>query len=158
MTRRKGPTPRVDRWGPWFEDHRSPLPSGDRLFGNGWWTVTVTIMDPEAGMAGPLHLSIHDRPRSVRHDWREFQRVKNELLGPEREAVELYPAESRLVDTANEYHLWVLEAGTQWPFGFTQRLTDDDEIGLAEEEEAMAAHGVDRAQIRNARQRKRVAS
>jgi hypothetical protein len=37
------------------------------------------------------------------HDWRELQRIKNEIVGDEIEAVELYPAESRLLDTANWY-------------------------------------------------------
>jgi hypothetical protein len=36
------------------------------------------------------------------HDWRDLQRIKNQLVGPECEAVELYPAESRKVDTANQ--------------------------------------------------------
>lgn len=69
------------------------------------------------------HLSIKRRDREpMMHDWRELQRIKNALLGPEREAVELYPAESRLVDTANQYHLWALPVGAQFPFGFTDRL------------------------------------
>lgn len=38
----------------------------------------------------------HDRA-PVR-DWRDMQRIKDELLGPEREACELYPAQSRMVD------------------------------------------------------------
>jgi len=29
------------------------------------------------------------------------------IVGEEHEAFEVYPAESRLVDTANQYHLWV---------------------------------------------------
>jgi hypothetical protein len=41
--------------------------------------------------------------------WRDFQRIKNELVGPEHEAVELYPAETRVRDTSNTYHLWVLD-------------------------------------------------
>lgn len=41
----------------------------------------------------------------ILRDWRHFQQIKNELLGEECEAVELYPAESRLVDTSNKYHL-----------------------------------------------------
>ncbi len=55
-------------------------------------------------------------------DWRQFQQIKNELVGPEFEAVELFPAESRLVDMDNEYHLWVnTEAGFRFPFGFARR-------------------------------------
>jgi len=44
-------------------------------------------------------------------DWRHFQQIKNELCGPEREGFELYPAESRKVDTSNKYHIWVLPDG-----------------------------------------------
>jgi hypothetical protein len=61
------------------------------------------------------------------HDWRDLQRIKNELVGPECEAVELYPAESRLVDTANQYHLWA-DADPTYRFGlgFNMRLTSSD--------------------------------
>lgn len=52
------------------------------------------------------HLVISNADESARHDWREFQRIKNEIWGPEVEAVELYPAESRLVDPSNAYYLW----------------------------------------------------
>ncbi len=48
--------------------------------------------------------------------WVEMQRIKNSLVGPERVAVEVYPAESKLIDAANMYHLWVLPAGFQLPF------------------------------------------
>ncbi len=47
---------------------------------------------------------------NARHDWREFQRIKNDLLGAEWEAVELYPAESRLLDPSNYYILWAAPA------------------------------------------------
>jgi hypothetical protein len=37
--------------------------------------------------------------------------------------VELFPAESRLVDTANQYHLWVMaDAEYRFPFGYQRRL------------------------------------
>ena len=55
-----------------------------------------------------------------------MQRIKNELCGTETEAVEIYPAESRLADTANQYHLWCVEPGVHFPFGFNDgRLADD---------------------------------
>jgi hypothetical protein len=53
-----------------------------------------------------VHLSIKRRDKNPVTDWRHKQQIKNQLVGPECEAVELYPAESRLVDTANQYHLW----------------------------------------------------
>jgi hypothetical protein len=42
--------------------------------------------------------------------------------------MEIYPAESRLVDTANQFHLWVLAPGVQVPIGFFDgRLVNDNE-------------------------------
>jgi hypothetical protein len=59
------------------------------------------------------------------HDWRDMQRIKNELCLPEREGFEMYPAESRLVDTSNQYHLFVLPLGVPMPFGYAQRDVSD---------------------------------
>lgn len=55
------------------------------------------------------------------HDWRHFQRIKNELCGEECEAIEIYPAESRLVDESNQYHLFVFERTLRLPFGYAER-------------------------------------
>ena len=66
-------------------------------------------------------LSIKRRDRSAIHDWRHLQRIKNEICGPEREACEVYPSESRMVDTSNQYHLWVLAEGHGFPFGYVER-------------------------------------
>jgi hypothetical protein len=51
-------------------------------------------------------LSIKRHDKEAFHDWRVFQRIKNAILGEEWEGVEIYPAESRLVDTCNQYHLF----------------------------------------------------
>jgi len=70
-----------------------------------------------------LHLDICPRDGKNAKNWRELQQIKNELVGPEHEAVELFPAESRLVDTANQYHLWVhVSSQFRFPFGFAKRL------------------------------------
>ena len=83
------------------------------------------IVDKDGVEVGTLiQLSIHDHARSTRRDWRHFQRIKNELLGPEEEAVELFPAESRLVDTSNEYFLWSIK-GWKWPVGFNERWVSE---------------------------------
>lgn len=59
---------------------------------------------------------------AIFRDWRHFQEIKNQIVGTENEAVELYPAESRLVDTSNSYHLFVSNDPTfRFPFGWTQR-------------------------------------
>lgn len=69
-------------------------------------------------------MSIHDHERTARHDWRDFQRIKNEICGPEEEAIEIYPAESRLVDMSNEYHIFCI-TGFKLPFGFAERWVSD---------------------------------
>ena len=106
---------------------------------------------------GMTHLSLKRLDRGVVHDWRDLQRIKNEVCGPEREAVEIYPAESRLVDLANQYHLWVMPEGEKMPIGFDmgrvvgnvpkgdpakQRIIDPDGVTKSEEDmqEAMKYH------------------
>ena len=49
----------------------------------------------------------------------------------EREGLELYPAEARLVDTANQYHLWVMPPGVRLEIGWDRRsVLDHDEIPI----------------------------
>lgn len=67
-------------------------------------------------------LSIKRRDRAAIHDWRALQEIKNRIVGPDHEGFEVYPAESRLVDTANQYHLWVfLDSKVRLPVGFRER-------------------------------------
>jgi hypothetical protein len=66
-----------------------------------------------------LYLSIKRIDQLPIHDWRDLQRIKDELVGAECEAIELYPAQSRVVDTANQYHLWVVQDESyRFPVGF----------------------------------------
>jgi hypothetical protein len=86
---------------------------------------------PDGSFGAYVHLTIRCADGSTRHDWRDFQRIKNELVGPETEAVELYPAESRLVDTANHYHLWVFKT-YRFPLGMEQREVSDGAPGISQ--------------------------
>lgn len=78
-----------------------------------------------------VSLSIKRIDREPIHDWRDLQEIKNQLLGAEVEAIELYPAESRLVDTANQYFLWATPvACPKFPFGFNEgRRVSQHSIG-----------------------------
>lgn len=70
-------------------------------------TVRRYDKDPVFGAHGGLiQLGISSMDGTARHDWREFQAIKNQLAGAECEAFELYPAESRLLDPSNYYTLW----------------------------------------------------
>ena len=104
-----------------MEDERKE----SNIFLNSRYQVDVRDAEPAPGWPKMKWLSIKRRDRAPVGDerFRDFQRIKNELVGKEHEAVELYPAESRLVDTSNQYHLWVIaEPGHMFPFGFGERF------------------------------------
>jgi hypothetical protein len=102
---------------------------------NDQYQVNVRRLEPTetSGFPAMIHLSVKRRDKGSLHDWRHLQQIKNMIVGPEHEAVELYPAESRLVDTANQYHLWVLADPTiRFPFGFHDgRAVTDEELAAS---------------------------
>lgn len=76
------------------------------------------------------HLSVKRIDKAPIHDWRDLYEIKNALVGSENEALELYPAESRLVDSANQYHLWVFKDDkVRAPFGFGSRFVMQGSLG-----------------------------
>lgn len=76
-------------------------------------------------------LSIKRHDRAPVCDWRDVQDIKNQLCGLEAEAVMLYPAQSRVVDTANQYWLYVVTkpAGFLFPFGMFAGYQTDKPLG-----------------------------
>jgi hypothetical protein len=64
-----------------------------------------------------LHLIVRRIDGAAIHKWHDLQRIKNEIVGPDRVAVEVYPPEEQLVDRANLTHLWVYPPGHELPFG-----------------------------------------
>ena len=86
---------------------------------NDLYQVQVQPCPEQEGM---LHINIRRRDGSITlRDWRHFQQIKNEIAGPEREAFEIYPAESRKVDTSNKFHLWVLPENCSMDIGWKYR-------------------------------------
>lgn len=84
------------------------MPDGAEHWENDKYNVTVryredTVFGTRNGM---IQLGISSADGTARHDWRDFQAIKNRFAGPEAEAFELYPAESRLQDPSNYYSLW----------------------------------------------------
>src|SRR5438477_359066 len=63
----------------------------DEVWGNHEYTVFLRYLSPQ-GKAGAVHLSIKRVDGGPTHDWRELQAIKNDIVGPEREGIELYPA------------------------------------------------------------------
>jgi len=78
-----------------------------------------------------IQLSIKRLDKMAVHDWRHLQWIKNELVGEENEGFEMYPAESRLVDTSNQYWMFVFaDPRVRIPLGFTERgVWDGDACG-----------------------------
>ena len=149
MTKKKNGRTAPREWGEWeeavlpsFEETRSRLLAAgfpeDELNGvaeyrqhsttfiNNIYQVSCIPIEREEGVW--VWLSIKRRDKKAVHDWRHLQRIKSELMGDEREAVEIYPPESDLVDEANQYHLWVLPEGLRNPVGFREgrRVSDPE--------------------------------
>ena len=86
---------------------------GSDLFGHHVWYLRVGRID-----------SIFQTQGVPIHDWSVLQGIKNEIVGPEFEAVELYPAQSRLMNRECCYHLWILASDTgetkppRFPIGY----------------------------------------
>ena len=79
----------------------------------------VAIRAKETPSGRMIHLSIKRHDKMPIRDWRDLQRIKNELVGEEAEAMELFPKESNMVDTSNQYHMWVFPDAT-FPFAFDE--------------------------------------
>lgn len=98
-----------------------PLEEGERVWLNSRYQVRVNEFP-----TGITYLSIKRVKKEHIHDWREILRIKNELCGPDREAVELYPGMFRVVDTSNQYHLFVMPLGVGINLGFIEPHVDDE--------------------------------
>lgn len=93
---------------------------------NDTYQVIVEEVKATEGYPELVHLSVRRLDRDVIRDWRDLQEIKNQLVGEECEGVEIFPAESRLVDSANQYHLWVFkDPEVRIPFGFKERYVTD---------------------------------
>lgn len=103
-----------------------PIPDTMVVLRNNVYTVAVEGCDVPPPMGPVAWLSIKRNDRQTIHDWRDLQRIKNLVMGEECEAVEMYPAESRVTDTANQYHLWCFAPGYRLPFGYAERFVADE--------------------------------
>lgn len=63
-----------------------------------------------------IHIAIRRHDGGTSLPWADKQKIKDDLVGAERVAVEVFPPRSELDDAANMYHLWVLPEGFELPF------------------------------------------
>ena len=95
------------------------------------WINDLYLVHKKDAGNGWTELSIRRQDRGAAIDWRHKQAIKNQLCGEECEGLELYPAESRLYDTANQFFIWVrTDPDDSIPVGmFSGRHVSDEEIG-----------------------------
>lgn len=75
---------------------------------------TSTFEHPKFGKIIHLWIRRHDeKPMG----WSELQRVKNEICGDDKLAIQVFPKAVNLVDQANMYHLWVFK---EFEFGVSE--------------------------------------
>jgi hypothetical protein len=67
---------------------------------------TITNSD-----AFEFRLAIKRTDKETIRSWRILQDIKNSIVGDDAVAIEVYPRESEVTDTANMYHLWVFKDG-----------------------------------------------
>ena len=64
-----------------------------------------------SGVGNVTHLKVSRVDGEGGISWEELQEIKNLVLGEYVVAVEVYPAQSDVVDELNMRHLWVLNSG-----------------------------------------------
>jgi len=92
-----------------------------------WWPTEGTRDEKATG----VYMSFKRRDKAPIGDWRLKQRLKNAILGDEAEGCELFPAESRLIDESNQYHMFCMLPPHRLGFGFKNRTVLDGD-GLSD--------------------------
>jgi hypothetical protein len=106
----------------------------DKVYLNSRYQVNLRAHEhPETKQIFLIHLSIKRLDKEPIHDWRDLQRIKNEICGPECFAIEIYPPEKYLVDSANQYHLWCFDSEMDIPFVFHHRLVSEESTNGAKQ-------------------------
>lgn len=85
--------------------------------------VCSRLVRTKFGNVEHVTITMNRKGQILTHDgsgdlpWAEKQKIKDELFGENRAAVEVYPPKDRLIDAADVYHLWVFDKRFRLPFG-----------------------------------------
>lgn len=108
---------RMERWKPWQGPytpsearlHGSPVPlSYERVWWNDRFIVCLALTRWDAVFGETLHVLFQTASDSTDVEFYDFMRIKNELFGEDRYALQVFPAQDELVDRSNTYHFHVL--------------------------------------------------
>lgn len=121
---KKRRTPPTEFWGEWEDrSHMVDLFPGlhkpfkavlNRVYSAQFFTTHTAWGDV-------IRMSVRRHDASPIRRWSDLQRIKAENGYGDRTGVEVYPADSELVDVANMYHIWILPAGFNLPFTLKHR-------------------------------------
>lgn len=102
-----------------------PLEDGETYWRNSFYTVFRKDLEPSLDADSAVRLSIkHNQGKAIR-EWKHLQRIKNELVGAEREAVEIFPPESMVTSLDNEHHLFVTPVGVSSIYVYEEKARAD---------------------------------
>ena len=71
------------------------------------YRIQVTQSRAVWGMTDHLTIERHDG-KPIRCGWDTLQRIKNEALGEDVHAIEVFPAEKDVVNEVNRRHFWAV--------------------------------------------------
>lgn len=97
----------------WYQASIEPTKGLVKFMKNNIYSVQFVERKTEWGILTRLLIRRHDTKTTV--PWAHKQRIKNELIGAEVTAVEVFPPESKLFDEANIYHLWIIPPDVKLP-------------------------------------------
>lgn len=120
------------KWFPMIKQEEYQCPLADRngnsvhvmetveVWTNQYYTATCRKYPEgwEFGGGAWARIGIYCENGQPLHDFRDMQRIKNDLVGAEWEGIELFPSESRLVDPSNYY---ILYCAPSIPIGIARR-------------------------------------
>jgi hypothetical protein len=81
------------------------------IYINDVYLVMMSVPQVSPVLGEVEHFIVQRNDGAPVRDWLHVQRIKAELYGAERCAIEAYPPKSETVNDANVYHLWVLPPG-----------------------------------------------
>lgn len=86
------------------------------IYSNSYYYVEAMWHNDNKGQPCYCAIRITNTDQSAHHDWREFQRIKNEVAGDDWCGYELYPPEQHLIDNANFFMLYAVPPAAESPF------------------------------------------
>jgi hypothetical protein len=107
-----------------LDEDRQPieLSEGESWWQNSFYTVFRKELAPEQGLEGPVLLSIRRNDKKAIREWKHLQRVKNEVVDPEREAAEIFPPQSMVTSMDHEHHLFVTPVGVSSIYVYEEKV------------------------------------